>query len=114
MDAEGHVGPTGGANRDRALDELLLAPAPILEGLPDAVVAAARDGRIVFVNALAEEMFGYRRAELIGQPVQTLWPERVRDRYVRTMELYFATEHPLRFSIEAWGTRQAGSECRGE
>jgi diguanylate cyclase (GGDEF)-like protein/PAS domain S-box-containing protein len=99
---------------DPALDELLLAPAAILEGLPDAVVASASDGRIVYVNALAEELFGYARAELVGQPVQTLWPERIRARYTRNMELYFATEHPLRFSTEAWGLRRDGTEFVGE
>src|SRR5581483_270515 len=93
---------------------LLVAPAALLESLPDAVVAADRDGRIVFVNALAEELFGYPRQELIGQPVQTLWPVRVRERYVRNMELYFATEHPLRFSTAAWGLRRDGSEFIGE
>jgi diguanylate cyclase (GGDEF)-like protein/PAS domain S-box-containing protein len=77
-------------------------------------VAAARDGRIVFVNALAEELFGYPRHELLGQPVQVLWPERVRERYIRNMELYFATEHPLRFSTAAWGLRRDGSEFIGE
>jgi diguanylate cyclase (GGDEF)-like protein/PAS domain S-box-containing protein len=99
---------------DPALDELLLAPAAILEGLPDAVVASASDGRIVYVNALAEELFGHARTELVGQPVQTLWPERIRARYTRNMELYFATEHPLRFSTEAWGLRRDGTEFVGE
>jgi diguanylate cyclase (GGDEF)-like protein/PAS domain S-box-containing protein len=108
-DAEG-----GTPRRDDALHELLLAPAAILEGLPDAVVAAAVDGRIVYVNALAEELFGYPRAELVGRPVETLWPERLRARYTRNMELYFATEHPLRFSTEAWGLRRDGSEFAGE
>ena len=46
-----------GSADDDALGELLLAPAAILEGLPDAVVAAAADGRIVYVNALAEPLF---------------------------------------------------------
>ena len=48
----------------------------ILKGLPDEVVAAARDGRIVFVKTLAERLFGYAREELVGQPVHWLWPER--------------------------------------
>ena len=48
----------------------------VLEGLPDATVAAGRDGRIVFANAHAEALFGYEHDELIGQPVQVLWPER--------------------------------------
>jgi diguanylate cyclase (GGDEF)-like protein/PAS domain S-box-containing protein len=86
----------------------------VLEGLPDATVASARDGRIVFVNALAAELFGYAREDLVGRPVSTLWPERVRSRYTRNMELYFATEHPLRFSTEVWGLRSDGSEFVGE
>jgi diguanylate cyclase (GGDEF)-like protein/PAS domain S-box-containing protein len=97
-----------------APDEPLLAPAAILEALPDAVVAAARDERIVYANALAEELFGYSRAELVGQPVQMLWPERVRQRYTRNMRLYFATEDPLRFSAEAWGLRRDGTQFVGE
>src|SRR5438034_6087673 len=72
----------------------------VLEGLPDATVAASRDGDIVFVNDRAAELFGYRASELIGKPVSMLWAERVRERYLRNMELYFATEHPLRFSTK--------------
>jgi diguanylate cyclase (GGDEF)-like protein/PAS domain S-box-containing protein len=114
MDAKEHEGSTGRARDDRALNGLLLAPGAILEGLPDAVVASARDGRIVFVNALAEGLFGYARNELLGLPVQTLWPERVRDRYTRNMQMYFATEHPLRFSTAVLGLRRDGSEFIGE
>ena len=86
----------------------------VLEGLPDATVASARDGRIAFVNQLAEELFGYRRDQLIGRPVQMLWPERMRERYRRNMQLYFATEHPLRFTERAYGLRADGSEFVGE
>jgi diguanylate cyclase (GGDEF)-like protein/PAS domain S-box-containing protein len=110
----GHEAQMPGRASEDALDKPLLAPSVILEGLPDAVVAASRDGRIVFVNGQAEELFGYRREELLGRPVQVLWPKRVRARYVRNMELYFATEHPLRFTSEAWGVRRDGSEFVGE
>src|SRR4051794_8641426 len=114
MDPSDAQGGTTGRASDGAPDELLLAPAAILEGLPDAVVASGPDGRIVYVNALAEELFGYAREELIGRPVHTLWPERIRARYTRNMELYFAIEHPLRFSSEAWGVRRDGTEFVGE
>ena len=114
MDEDVDEGATEPAGDDMAPDPLLVAPAAVLEGLPDAVVAAARDGRIVFVNAIAEELFGYPRAELLGRPVDVLWPERVRERYIRNMELYFATEHPMRFSTAAWGLRRDGSEFIGE
>jgi two-component system, cell cycle sensor histidine kinase and response regulator CckA len=86
----------------------------VLEGLPDATVAAQSDGRIIFVNTRAEELFGYTRDELLGQPVEVLWPESVRDRYRRNMDLYFAAEHPLRFTMEARGLRRDGSEFAGE
>ncbi|MBV9800729.1 MAG: diguanylate cyclase [Solirubrobacterales bacterium] len=114
MPAKGDELDSAARSGDEALDELLLAPAAILENLPDAVVVAARDGRIAFVNTLAEELFGYRREELVGRSVQTLWPERVRERYTRNMQFYFETEHPLRFSTEAFGLRRDGSEFIGE
>jgi diguanylate cyclase (GGDEF)-like protein/PAS domain S-box-containing protein len=112
MDAEGewHVDRRGGA----VLGELRITSSTILEGLPDAVVATAGDGRIVFVNQLAEELFGYPRSELLGQPVDMLWPERLRDRYTQNMERSFATDRPLRFTGEAWGLRRDGSEFVGE
>ena len=103
------TGKTGGKD-----DPLLVAPAAILEGLPDAVVAMAPDGRIVFVNTLAEELFGYTSEELVGQSVRMLWAERVQERYMRNLLLYFATEHPLRFTAEAWGVRRDGTEFIGE
>ncbi len=86
----------------------------VLEGLPDATVATGADGRIVFANALAESLFGYEHGELVGKPVQTLWPERVRRRYTRNMQLYFATDHPLRFTLRADGLRRDGTEFVGE
>ncbi|MBV9682695.1 MAG: diguanylate cyclase [Solirubrobacterales bacterium] len=115
MDANEVERQAGGQRTEESgLQDRLVAPGAILEGLPDAVVVADRDARIVFVNALAEELFGYPREELLGQPVETLWPPRMRERYTRNMQLYFATEHPLRFSTAAWGLRRDGSEFMGE
>jgi diguanylate cyclase (GGDEF)-like protein/PAS domain S-box-containing protein len=108
--AEHRTGRAGGSEPE----PLLIAPAEILEGLPDAVVAMAVDGRIVSVNALAEELFGYTRDELVGQSVEILWVERMRERYLRNLLLYFETEHPLRFTAEAWGLRRDGTEFIGE
>src|SRR5947209_3593480 len=48
----GNEGPGG-------RDAPSLTSQAMLEGLPDAVVAADAGGRIVFANALAEELFGY-------------------------------------------------------
>jgi PAS domain S-box-containing protein len=48
----------------------------LLEDAPQVIVVVAQDGRIVFVNARAEEMFGYDQGELIGQTVEILLPKR--------------------------------------
>jgi diguanylate cyclase (GGDEF)-like protein/PAS domain S-box-containing protein len=114
MGGEGTPGSGERQSPAPPVDALLLALWAILEGLPDAVVAAARDGRIVFVNQRAEQLFGYEHDELIGQPVAALWPDRVRQQYTRNMQLYFSTAHPVRFSNEAWGLRRDGSEFVGE
>jgi diguanylate cyclase (GGDEF)-like protein/PAS domain S-box-containing protein len=114
MDVEGNQGGGEQRRRKQTADALPLTLWAILEGLPDAVVAATRDGRIVYMNVAAQQLFGYASDEVVGHPVSTLWPERFRERYSRNMRLYFATAHPMRFSSEAWGLRRDGSEFVGE
>jgi len=46
------------------------------ETVPDAILTVAADGRVVFVNPAAESMFGYHAAQIVGEPVQRLVPER--------------------------------------
>ena len=50
----------------------------LLEAAPDAMLCVEADGRIALVNAQAERLFGYRREELVGQPVEALVPDAVR------------------------------------
>jgi PAS domain S-box-containing protein len=50
----------------------------VLEALPMAAILVERSGSIAFVNALAERLLGYERRELLGRPVETLVPERLR------------------------------------
>src|SRR5262249_16635496 len=50
----------------------------IVEATPMAFIAINRDGVIELVNAQAEKLFGYRRDELLGQPVEMLVPPRFR------------------------------------
>jgi len=114
MDAKEHGDRSGRRPDHERRSAPLPSPDVLIEGLPDAVVVTGPNGRIRLVNAVAEELFGYRRDELIGEPVQILWAERARERYTRNMQLYFDTEHPVRFSTEVWGRRRDGSEFVGE
>jgi PAS domain S-box-containing protein len=45
-----------------------------LEGLPEAVIVMDRNHRIVFVNAQAERMFGYRSPVLYGNDLEIVLP----------------------------------------
>lgn len=88
----------------------------LLEAAPDATVIVDRDGKIMLVNAAAERTFGYRREELLGQPVEILVPPRFRARHSQHSAEYRA--HP-RIRLMGNGTdfaalRKDGSEFPAE
>src|SRR5216683_2351215 len=61
----------------------------LMESAPDAMIIVGKTGRIVLVNAQTEARFGYRRDELVGQPVEILVPERFRPRHPGHRITYF-------------------------
>ena len=87
-----------------------------LEAAPDAVVIADRDGRIIRVNAQAEKLFGYPRAELLGQEVEMLIPERFRVRHVGQRTAYSAnpSARPMGTGQQLHGLRKDGHEFPAE
>jgi len=83
-----------------------------LESAPDAIVVVSREGRVVAVNALTEEMFGYTRTELLDQKVEMLVPERFRDQHHVDREHYSQAprRRPMGLDRELWGRRKSGQE----
>jgi len=54
----------------------------VLEAAPDAMVVVDQSGDIVLLNLQAEKQFGYRRDELLGQPVTNIIPEGFAERLI--------------------------------
>ena len=52
-----------------------------VEACPNGMVMTDRAGRIVLVNAETERLFGFKRDELVGQSIELLLPDRLRDRH---------------------------------
>ncbi len=88
----------------------------MLESAPDAIVGVTADGLIAVVNAQTETLFGYSRAELIGQPVEILVPEAVRSLHPPHREKYFRhpTRRPMGAGMELSARRRDGTEFPAE
>ncbi len=56
--------------------------AGLLEAAPDAMVVVDGRGEIVLLNVQAEKQFGYRRDELVGQPVTAIIPDGFAERII--------------------------------
>lgn len=84
----------------------------LLESAPDAMVIADASGTIQLANSQAERLFGYAAAELIGQPVELLMPERFRGRHPNHRKDYAGAPRvrPMGSGLELFGQRKDGSE----
>ena len=84
----------------------------LLESASQGVVAVDDGGCITLVNAKTEEMFGYHRDELIGEPLDLLVPERYRTAHAHYQRTYFAVPGFRRMGLGLGlaGRKQDGSE----
>jgi PAS domain S-box-containing protein len=84
----------------------------LLEAAPDAILEVDREGRIVLLNAVAERMFGYSRAELLGQTVDLLVPIDVKGRHRAHRAAYWShpSTRPMGSGLDLSARRKDGIE----
>ena len=84
----------------------------LLESAPDPMIAVTQEGRIVIVNAQAEKSFGYRREEILGQSMDILVPERLRQECAALRRAFFREpqSRPIGGVVELSGLRKDGTE----
>lgn len=84
----------------------------LVEGAYDSILIADSSGKIVLVNDQLSSRFGYAPAELVGQPVEILLPERYRTRHVMSRRSYSRDPQPrpMGAGLELYARRKDGSE----
>jgi formate hydrogenlyase transcriptional activator len=84
----------------------------LFEFSPDAIVATDAEGKIAELNGQVAKFFGYDRAELLGQPVEVLIPERFRNAHPRHRKEYSSEPRtrPMGIGLELQGRRKDGTE----
>jgi methyl-accepting chemotaxis protein len=84
----------------------------VFEAAPTAFIAITQAGIIQMVNAQTEKLFGYRRDELVGQPVEMLVPLRFRANHPRNRDSFFVSPQPRLMGAgrDLAGLRKDGTE----
>jgi len=83
-----------------------------LETAPDAMVVIDGEGIIRLANGQAQQMFGMDREEMLGQPVEILLPERLRQYHVAHRRAFSADPKPrtMGTGMELWAQSSDGRE----
>lgn len=84
----------------------------VFEALPEAVVAIDSSGAIVFANARAEAVFGWRRGDLLGKPLEILLPESAAKPFRAAIGSFMAQPRagPIGLGRALHGRRRDGTE----
>jgi PAS domain S-box-containing protein len=84
----------------------------VVEAAPNGMVMVDERGLITMVNAQMERLFGYERAEMVGQPIEMLLPARYRPAHPAQRQEFFRS--PLTRAMghgrDLFARRKDGSE----
>jgi PAS domain S-box-containing protein len=84
----------------------------VVEAAPSAIVMTGPSGLIEMVNAQTERAFGYNRSELLGQPIETLIPDRFKAHHPILRDSFFGNpaSRTMGAGRDLYGLKKDGSE----
>lgn len=84
----------------------------IVESSPNAIVLVNKEGKIAYINSQTEKLFGYTRAELIGQTVEQLIPKRFSQHHPGFRDTFFSMPavRSMGAGRELFASRKNGTE----
>ena len=88
----------------------------LIESSPQAILAVSGDGKITQANAITEKVFGYSPSELIGQPIEMLISENLKDRHAGLRKDFFFDPRtgPVGITREIEGRRKDATQIQIE
>jgi PAS domain S-box-containing protein len=98
--------------RSRELHEGQKALERLFEASPDALLVTDLDGRVIRANHRVETILGYTSNELLGEPIEHLVPEKLRDLHREYREGYYSSPsvRPMAQGLDLHARRKDGSE----
>lgn len=83
-----------------------------LDAAPDAMLIIDDAGTICYANRQLSTLFGYEHADVIGQSIEMLMPERFRSRHIGHRQSYISNVRvrPMGAGLELFGRRRDGGE----
>ncbi len=85
----------------------------VIESSPNGILMVNEPGVMVMVNAQIEHLFGYRRQELLGLPLELLIPERLKPDFRRAL-FQSATARVMEAESDWYGRRKDDTEFQFE
>jgi PAS domain S-box-containing protein len=84
----------------------------VVEAAPNAMLMIDKCRRITLVNQRTEDLFGYDRTDLLGQPIELLVPQRFREEHPAHVGAFFSAPRARAMGAgrELFGRRQDGTE----
>jgi len=110
-------GMSEGNNDSGELAELYAGIGTLLSIAADAIIAIDADHKITLFNEGAERIFGYSKAEILGQPLSTLIPDRYRmlhTHHIAALQMGQKASRLMGERQEIFGLRKGGAEFPAE